>query len=94
MAFITANVVDDQGIIQPSAADMITFKVSGPGVIAATDNGDLTDHEPFDQPQHHAYHGQCIAIIRATASSGSINIIASAKDLAGASTTITAESTQ
>jgi beta-galactosidase len=94
VAFITASIVDDHGIEQPDAADLITFKITGPGTIIATDNGDLTDHEPFQAAEHHAYHGRCIAIVRATASSGPIDISASANNLTGASTTITAASAQ
>jgi len=93
VAFVTASIVDDHGIEQPAAADLVTFKINGPGTIVATDNGDLTDHEPFQSPEHHAYHGRCIAIVRATAASGEVNIDASAAGLAGSSISIAATST-
>jgi beta-galactosidase len=88
VAFVIASVVDDQGIVQPAASDLVTFKVTGPGLIIATDNGDLTDHEPFQSPEHHAFHGRCIAIVRATAESGQVDITASAPGLSGSSISI------
>ncbi len=92
VAFITACVVDEKGIVQPASSDLITFKLTGPGTIIATDNGDLTNHEPFQAAEHHAYHGRCIAIVRATADSGQLDITASAPSLNGSSISIVATS--
>jgi beta-galactosidase len=66
----------------PDATDSVEFTVSGPARIVATDNGGNTNHEPFLLPQHHLYGGRMIAILQATASSGSIRVHASAAGLA------------
>ena len=36
-----------------------------PGKIVATDNGDPTSFEPFQEPRRHAFNGLCLAIVRA-----------------------------
>jgi len=90
VAYVTAVVVDENGIIVPDAADLISFKITGPGSIAAVDNADNTSHESFRGSERRTYHGLCFAIVRANASSGRIVLSASATGLASAVVTITA----
>jgi beta-galactosidase len=78
---VTAMVVDANGVRVPTAADTITFAVSGPGVIAAVDSADSTSHEPFQASARKAFNGRCVAFIRATASPGKITLTASAPGL-------------
>lgn len=92
VSYVTATVADENGVPNPWANDLITFNLSGPGAIAAVDNGDLASHEPFQASQRLAYHGQCIAILRATAPLGRITLTASAPGLESASVTIKAVS--
>ncbi len=82
VATVRAIIEDADGIQIPRANDLITFKVSGPGVIAAVDNGDNSSHEPFQAKSRQAYQGECVAFIKATASHGDIKLTASAPGLA------------
>ncbi len=83
VAFVTAAVTDRNGIPVPDAADLVSFKIKGPGIIAAVDNGDNTSHEPFRASERRAYQGRCCAIVRAAAGRGKITVGASASGLAG-----------
>ena len=85
VAYVSATVTDAAGVPIPDAADLVTFQVAGPATIAAVDNGDLSSHEPFQATQRHAFGGRCVAILKATASSGQITLTASAPGLAAAS---------
>jgi beta-galactosidase len=87
---VVATVVDEAGVPVPDAAGVLQFTVSGPALIVATDNGSSTDHDSFLLPRHHLYGGRAIAILRATASQGSISIHASAEGMAGADARLTA----
>ena len=80
---ITATIVDAQGVRVADAQSEVTFSVAGPGKIIATDNADLANHEPFQQPTHRAYHGECVVFVRATAASGVIRLSAGTPNLAG-----------
>jgi len=84
---VRATVVDDQGVRIPGATDDITFSVAGPGVVAATDNGDNNAHDPFAIPHRPAYGGQCVAFVKASAS-GDLILTASAPGLKADSVTI------
>jgi beta-galactosidase len=89
VAYVEATVVDRDGILAPDAADLISFKVAGPGSIAAVDNGDNSSHETFHAENRHAYQGRCFAIIKAN-TSGNITVEASANGLGSASAKIRA----
>ena len=89
VAIVRAKITDADGVEIPRAKDLILFKVSGPGIIAAVDNGDNTSHELFQADSRSAFQGKCAAFLRATAA-GEIHIAASAAGLKLDSVTIEA----
>jgi beta-galactosidase len=88
VVFVTATVVDANGIIVPNASDMIEFGASGPGRIAAVDSADNADHDPFQATKRRAYNGRCVAYIKANSSSGKVMVTAKSGSLAGNAVTI------
>src|SRR5262249_12134704 len=65
LSFVTVTITDKEGLLVPRAKDRLAFAISGPGEIVAVDNGDATDHEPFQSTERNAYNGLCLVIIRA-----------------------------
>lgn len=88
VSYVTANITDKDGVPCPRADDLITFKLTGPGAIAAVDNGDCASHEPFQATARHAYMGQCVAILKATPGAGPLTLIATALGLEAATSVI------
>jgi len=88
--FVTAEVVDANGVVAPGADNPVTFAVAGPGTIAAVDSADNASHESFQGNARRAYQGRCVAIVRATAATGEITVSASAPGLAPGAVTIDA----
>jgi beta-galactosidase len=88
VAFVTATVVDANGVVAPGAEMKIAFEVSGPGVLAAVDNADASSIEPFQASGRTVFDGQCIAILRASAPGGQILLKATAAGLAAGSVKI------
>jgi len=88
VTFVKASITDANGVEVPGANDMVSFTVTGPGVIAAVDNGDNSSTEPFQASQRHAFHGHCFAILRATAATGPITLTATAPGRAPATISI------
>jgi beta-galactosidase len=84
VAYVTATVVDENGVLVPTAGNLIAFQVQGPGLITAVDNGSINDHDPFQASQRHAFEGRCVAIVKASLPSGKITITARAANLAPA----------
>jgi beta-galactosidase len=89
---VEVSVVDDRGVLVPMAADLITFKITGPGVIAVVDSGSSASHEPFQASQRKAFQGRCVAMVKAAAPSGRITLTATADGLTEASVTLEAVS--
>ena len=89
VAFVTAGVVDADGVMVPGAAPLVTFRVTGPDAIVAGDNADNAGHEPFQASERHAFEGWCLAILKAMAA-GRVTVTASVAGLAASSITIEA----
>jgi len=89
VSYVTARVTDEAGVMVPDADQSITFEIAGPGVLAAVDNADYRSHESFQGNSRKAFHGSCVAVVRATGKGG-ITIRASGAGLAGGSLTIAA----
>jgi beta-galactosidase len=82
---LTVQVLDAQGHPVPTAGDLITFDVQGPGRIIGVDNGDPVSHEPFQADQRRAFNGLCLAIVQSTTTPGTLQITASAPGLVAGS---------
>jgi len=89
VSYVTVVVADNNGVIVPNANDLISFKISGPGVIAAVDSADNSSHEPFQATARRAYRGGCFVMIKAIAA-GKITLEASAPSLKSSSAIIDA----
>ncbi|MBZ5496637.1 MAG: DUF4982 domain-containing protein [Acidobacteriia bacterium] len=92
VAFVTATITDQNGVPAPAASDLVSFKITGPGFIAAVDSGDNSSVEPFQASARRAYQGRCYAMVKAGATRGKITLAASAAGLTGASISIEAAS--
>ncbi|HEY8893578.1 MAG TPA: hypothetical protein VIM79_02145, partial [Niastella sp.] len=60
--------------------NMVTFSISGPGEIVATDNGDAADLTSFASHNRRPFKGLALVIVRATGK-GSITVKASSQGL-------------
>lgn len=88
LCIVSARVVDANGVICPNADKLISFAISGEGVIAAVDNGDANSHEAYQTTERHLYDGKCIAIIKAKAAKGRITVTAGTLGLTPSTTEI------
>jgi beta-galactosidase len=90
LSYVTVRVVDRRGELVPRANQLIRFRVTGPGEIVATDNGDATSHVPFASQTRPAYNGLALVIVRGRAGQrGSVHVHAEADGLAPAEVTLT-----
>ena len=91
VAALQVTITDAAGNPVVSATPEVQFAITGPGAIAAIDNGALDNHESFQGHQVRAAGGQCTAYIRATADSGTITVTATADGLAAGAVTLNAQ---
>lgn len=88
LSFITVEVVDKDGKLQPNAAQEIQFELAGPGSIAGLGNADLKSEEPYQGSQCRAFHGRALVVLRSAKTTGELTLRAQAAGLAGAETTV------
>jgi beta-galactosidase len=81
VSYVTAQVVDANGIVCTNTDKLISFTVTGSGTIVAVDNGDTNSHEAYQASERHTWNGQCIAIIKAKSASDKIIVTANSPDL-------------
>lgn len=81
VVYVTATVVDENGIIIPTASDSIKFDARGAGFIAAVDSDDNRSHESFRGSERRAWQGTCFAMIKANANAGKISVSAQSENL-------------
>lgn len=72
--------VDDAGNVVPGAVNELHFTVSGSARMVGVDNGNSSDHDPFQAEMRRAYQSRAIAIVAAFAP-GAVTVTVSAAGL-------------
>ena len=87
-AFVAASVVDARGTVVPGAENVISFRVSGPGTVAGTDNGRQESAAGYQAPDVAAFGGKAVAVVRTGRAPGTIRVTATSPGLAAATVTL------
>ena len=66
LSYVTVEITDKDGIVQPNAANRLHFKIEGPGIIAGVDNADMKDTDPYVADNRKAWHGRALVVIKST----------------------------
>jgi beta-galactosidase len=89
LAFVTGDIQDANGVIVPTAANSVSFAISGPGQLVGVDNGNPVDTSSYKGTSRAAFSGKVLAIIRSTGTAGSIMVTASSSGLTSTPLTVT-----
>jgi len=81
LSYITVEITDNNGILNPQYNELIQFSIEGDGTIAAVGNSDPQSLESFCQPFRKAHEGKCLVIVRSNSKPGKIILKASGKGL-------------
>jgi beta-galactosidase len=88
LVYVTVELTDKNGIVQPNAANRLHVKVDGPAVIAGIDNADLKDTDSYTGNTRKAWHGRALIVIRSTHGAGDIKLTISSPGFEDAGLTI------
>ena len=91
LSYITVEVTDKSGILNPLANNQIDFSIEGNGKIVAVGNSNPTSIESFQQPTRKVYEGKCLVIVQASKQAGEIRLKASSETLKASEIVIKAE---
>ncbi|PXY46439.1 sugar-binding domain-containing protein [Flavobacterium hydrophilum] len=81
LVYISVEITDDKGLLDPNAGNELTFSVSGAGTIAGVDNADLKDPDLYVANSRKAWHGRALVIIKSNNKSGVINLEVTSPEL-------------
>ncbi|WP_162463214.1 beta-galactosidase GalA [Paenibacillus psychroresistens] len=81
VSIITVRILDDQGRVVPTSANLIEFTVEGNGKILGVGNGNPGSHESDKSHDRQAFNGLCQLIVQSNVNSGAITVHAISEGL-------------
>ncbi len=91
VAVIKVAIKDAKGRVVPTASNLVTFSIEGPGKIIGTGNGNPSSHEPDKANQRMAFNGYCLVLVQTNKQAGVIKLKATSEKLKGAEFILTTE---
>lgn len=88
LSFVTIEVTDKNGRLQPNAENRLQFKIDGPGVIAGVDNANIKDLDSYVGTSRKAWHGRVLVVIKSTKNIGDLKLTVNSAGLSSAFTII------
>ncbi|MFB0494764.1 beta-galactosidase [Mucilaginibacter sp. OAE612] len=79
LSYVSIEITDKDGVLQPNASDRLQFKIEGSGVIAGVDNANVKDTDPYIGNSRKAWHGRAMVVIRSTHNAGDIKLTVSSE---------------
>jgi beta-galactosidase len=81
LSFITVELLDDAGTVNPKAANLLNFQIDGPGSIQAVGSSNPMSTESYTGSSRKAYRGRCLVVVRSGDQPGEIRLTATAEGL-------------
>jgi beta-galactosidase len=81
LSFVSIEVTDIHGIVQPNAENRLQFNIEGPGTIAGVDNANIKDLDSYIGTKRNAWHGRALVVLRSAKRAGSIKLTVSSPGL-------------
>lgn len=81
LSYVTVEIIDKDGNIQPNAENQLLFRINGAGVIAGVDNADLKDTTSYVSHTRNAWHGRAMVVVKSVRESGKILLTVSSSNL-------------
>lgn len=81
LSYITVELTDANGLLNPKADNELRFTIEGPGTIVGVGNANPKSTESYQQPQRRAWRGKCLVIVKAGKEPGMITLKATADGL-------------
>jgi beta-galactosidase len=91
VAMFAVEVQDASGRTVPVTDNVVSFKVSGPGRLIGTGNGDPTDQSPDKGDSRKAFSGYCMALVQTGKKAGTITVEATSPGLPAAAAKVSSK---
>ena len=81
LAYITAELVDENGTLNPKADNILQFEITGPGDVVAVASSNPMSTESFQAMKRKAWRGKCLVIVKSKMQAGEVRLRAVADGL-------------
>ncbi len=81
LSYITVELTDKNGVLQPNATNRLHFKIEGSGVIVGVDNANIKDTDLYIGNTRKAWKGKALVVIKSTHDAGDIKLSVTAPEL-------------
>lgn len=88
LSFVTIEITDNEGTVQPNASNRLNFKIEGEGTIVGVDNADLKDLDSYIGSSRKAFKGRALVVVKSTHKEGDIKLVVSSSGLPDSEITI------
>ncbi|MFT3739937.1 MAG: glycoside hydrolase family 2 TIM barrel-domain containing protein [Breznakibacter sp.] len=88
LSFITIEIMDGDGHIQPTADNVVHVEVTGAGTVIGIDNADLKDPSPYFGTERKVWNGRALVVVKSTHKPGKIGLVVKSDGLPDAVLTI------
>ena len=81
LAYITVELLDENGVKNPVANNLLTATVKGAGTLVGFGNADVKDLDGYTDNTHRAWKGRALLVVRSTNKAGKIDVTVSGDGL-------------
>ncbi len=81
LVYVTVEITDEDGLLNPNASNRLQFSISGPGEIIGVDNADLKDADSYQSDSRKAWRGKALVIVKSNRKAGHIQLEVSSEGL-------------
>ena len=75
LVYITVELLDENGVKNPVANNLLTATVKGAGTIVGFGNADPKDLDGYTDNTHHAWKGRALLVVKSTNKAGKIEVV-------------------
>jgi beta-galactosidase len=91
LSYITVELLDEHGVCNPKAENLVNFEIEGSGTIVGVGNANPVSLESYQQPKRKAWHGRCLVIVKSGTRPGVATLKATSGGLTPSQTQLTIE---
>ena len=91
LSYITIELVDKNGILNPKAQNLLKFAIEGSGTIIGVGNANPVSLESYQLPKRKAWRGKCLVIVKSEQEEGEIKLTIHSENITSSSILINVE---
>jgi beta-galactosidase len=74
LTYVTIEITDENGILNPKADNLLRFEIDGPGTIVGVGNANPVSTESYQSEKRKAWKGKCLVIVKSASNPGKIQL--------------------